>query len=48
MKKVLFIDRDGTLAIEWKKERGLRVTVDGSREYVCAANSGEIRIEIEL
>ena len=42
-----------TLAIEWKKESGLRVTVDGSREYVCAVNStaamcGEIRIEIEL
>ena len=42
-----------TLSIDWKKERGLCVTVDGSREYVCAVNStaamcGEIRIEIEL
>jgi hypothetical protein len=37
-----------TLAIEWKNESGLRVTVDGSREYVCAPEGGDIILHIEL
>ncbi len=37
-----------SLSIKWNKAEGLRVCVDGSRDYVCDANNGEIRIEIEL
>ena len=36
------------LAICWNKTEGLRVTVDGEKEYACDANSGDIRLEIKL
>ncbi len=36
------------LSVVWKKAEGLRVTVDNDREYVCSADNGEIRLEIEL
>jgi hypothetical protein len=35
------------LAIEWNKSKGLRVTVDGNREYDCLA-ADNVTIEIEL
>ena len=36
-----------TLAVEWNKTCGLRVTVDGGREYNSAAD-GDVRLEIDL
>ena len=35
------------LSVQWEKHSGLRVTVDGNREYVCSA-SDPVRLEIAL
>jgi hypothetical protein len=36
-----------TLSVEWNKQTGLRVTADGTREYVCPV-SAETALEILL
>lgn len=36
-----------TLDVAWNQTEGLRVTVDGAKEYVCAA-CGEVQVEIDL